>query len=100
MKKTSCLECRYGVPKQQKIKAGKDKYGRNIFDYIPKYYCRYDHVTHATDQTVCDEYLGYMTLFEYLTLAYPQNLYDVLSAFNLKVVNSRNKFGFDIVKDA
>jgi hypothetical protein len=38
-----------------------------------------------------------MTLFEYLSSTDPQGLHDLLSKFNLRVIGSRNKFGFDIV---
>jgi hypothetical protein len=97
MQKSSCLECRFGVVKKQKMRAGVDKYGKAIFDYIPKYLCTFDNITHATDQIACQEYLGDMTLFEYLSSTDPQGLHDLLSKFNLRVIGSRNKFGFDIV---
>jgi hypothetical protein len=64
MQRTSCLDCRHGVVKKQKVRAGTDKYGKTIFDYIPKYLCTFDNITHAVDQTSCPEYVGYMTLFE------------------------------------
>lgn len=96
---TSCVECRYGLVKKQKIRAGTDKRGKAIFDYIPKYLCTFDDITHATDQTSCPGYLGDMTLFEYLTLTQPQRLYDLLAKFELKVTNSRNKYGFNIINE-
>jgi hypothetical protein len=99
MQKRSCLDCRHGVVKKQKVRAGTDKYDRAIFDYIPKYLCTFDNITHATDQTSCAEFVGDMTLFEYLSATDPQVLHDLLSRFNLRVIGSRNKHGFDIVKD-
>jgi hypothetical protein len=99
MQKRSCLDCRYGVVKKQKVRAGTDKYGKTIFDYIPKYLCTFDNITHAVDQTSCPEYVGYMTLFEYLSSTDPQALHDLLSKYNLRVIGSRNKHGFDIVKE-
>ncbi len=99
MQDKSCLDCRYGVVKKQRVKTGTDKYGKTIFDYIPKYHCRYDNITHAVDQINCEGFIGDMTLFEYLTITDPQGLYDLLSKFNLRVMSSRNKYGFDIVKE-
>ncbi len=99
MQKKSCLDCRHGVVKKQKVRAGTDKYGKAIFDYIPKYLCTFDNITHAVDQIRCPEFVGDMTLFEYLSATDPQVLHDLLSKFHLRVIGSRNKYGFDIVRE-
>ena len=97
MQKTTCLECRHGTFRQQKVQAGKDKLGNVRHDYVPKYICSFHNVTHGVDQTSCGDYIGDITLFEYLMHTQPQKLYDLLSRFGLKVVNSKCKQGFDIV---
>ncbi len=99
MQKTTCLECRHGVFRQQRIQVSKDKEGRQLFDYVPKYICRYHNVTHGVDQTSCAEYIGDTTIFEYLAHTHPQMLHDVLHKFKLKVISSKNKHGFDIVEE-
>jgi hypothetical protein len=95
---SSCLECRYGSLKHNKISDGKDSKGYPKFQIITKYFCAYDSIVHAVDQIDCPSYLGHLTLFEYLTQTQPQELYDLLSNFNLRVKDSRNKYGFDIVE--
>ena len=80
-----------------KIPAGKDRKGRNIYQIVEKFHCGYNNIIHAVNQTNCPSYLGHLTMFEYLTHKQPQVLYDLLKTFNLRVKNSNNKFGFDIV---
>jgi len=94
---SSCVECRHGYLKHHKIKAGFDrKTGRRRFKMITKYRCGYDNITHAVDQTDCDNYIGHQTLFEYLMYKQPDEVNKLLTRMNLRVVNSRNKWGFDL----
>ena len=97
LQKTSCLECRHGTFRQQRTQVGKNEKGVTLFDYVPKYMCGYHNITHGVDQISCKDYIGNITVFEYLAATHPQALYDVLSKFSLKVVSSGNKYGFDIV---
>ena len=97
MKSTSCTDCRHGFVKHQKIKAGIDKKtGERKYKMIPKYRCTYDNITHAIDQTDCQNFIGQQTLFEYLMHKQPDTVNELLSRMHLKVVGSRNKWGFDI----
>jgi hypothetical protein len=94
--KTSCVECRFGTLKHRKIKAGTDARGRQRFKMLTNYHCSYNRVQHGTDQTDCQDYLGHLTIFEYLMDTQPDEVNKLLSRMNLKVVGSRNKWGFDI----
>ena len=96
---SSCVECRHGSLKHSKVADGKDDRGEAKYQIITRYHCAYDKITHAVDQTECPSYLGWMNIFEYLSITQPQQLHDVLKAFNLRIKDSRNKHGFDIVGD-
>jgi len=96
---SSCIECRYGSLKHNKIAAGKDAKGNPLYQMMTRYHCSFDNITHAADQLDCPTYLGWMTLFEYLSLTQPQKLHDMLKKFNLRIKDSRNQFGFDIIGD-
>ncbi len=93
---TTCEECRFGSMKHRKVKAGTDAKGRQKFRMLRNYHCAYQKVTHGTDQTNCQDYLGHQTMFEYLMDTQPDEVNKLLSRMNLKVVGSRNKWGFDI----
>lgn len=97
MKSSSCVECRHGFVKHQKVKAGVDKKtGQRKYRMIPKYRCTYNNITHAVDQEDCQNYIGHQTLFEYLMHKQPDEVTKLLTRMDLKVVNSRNKWGFDL----
>lgn len=93
------MECRYGTLKHNKVADGKDSRGETMYQVTTRYHCSFDKITHAVDQIDCPSYVGWMSLFEYLSLTQPQQLYDMLKKFNLRVKDSRNKYGFDIVGD-
>lgn len=95
MKKCS-LECRFCSYKYHKVKKGKNRQGREIYDVLTKYHCSYQKVTHATPQENCQDYLGHMTLFEYLMHKQPDTINQLLSDMDLRVVGSNNKWGFEI----
>lgn len=63
------------------------------------WHCRYRNITHGVDQYNCHDYVGEMTVMEYLFLTQPQTFYDMLSKFNLKIVDARNQYGFNIVRN-
>jgi hypothetical protein len=96
MKKTTCEECRFGSLKHRKLKDGVDRKGRQRFKMLTNYHCSYQKVTHGTDQTGCKDYLGHLTMFEYLMETQPDEVNKLLSVMDLRVVHSRNKWGFDI----
>jgi hypothetical protein len=96
---SSCIECRYGSLRHNKIADGKNAKGETKYQILTKYHCAFDNITHAIDQTGCPSYLGWMNLFEYLSSTQPQALHDVLKKFNLRIRNSRNPHGFDIIGD-
>lgn len=93
---SSCGECRHGTIKSKKIKGGIDsKTGERQFKLIPQYHCGYNNVTHSMDQATCDDYVGEMTIFEYLMMTQPNEINKLLTVMGMKVVSSRNKWGFD-----
>jgi hypothetical protein len=96
LRTSSCVDCRHGVVKSKKIKGRFDKETKQReYKLIPTYHCRYTNVTHSLDQVGCDSYVGEMTMFEYLMMTQPDEVNKLLTAVDLKVVSSRNKWGFD-----
>ena len=96
---SSCIECRYGSLKHNKTADGKDSKGRPKYQIQTKYHCSFDNIVHATDQTECPSFIGWINIFEYLSFTQPQELHDTLRKFNLRIKDSRNPHGFDIVGD-
>lgn len=93
---SSCVECRHGTVKSKKIKAGFDRQtGERKYKLIPQYHCGFNNVTHSVDQTECNDYVGEMTIFEYLMMTQPDEVNKLLTVMDMKVVSSRNKWGFD-----
>lgn len=96
MRPSSCVECRHGTIKTKRIKAGFDRDTRKrLFKLIPQYHCMYKSITHSLDQDNCYDYVGHLTMFEYLMMTQPDEVNKLLTLANLRVVHSRNKWGFD-----
>lgn len=93
----TCEECRHCNVRNKKVKKGVDKKGNMQYEYIPEYNCSYFRLTHATPQKNCDEFVGWLTIFEYLMDTQPEMVNELLSNMKLKVVNANNKCGFSIV---
>ena len=72
------------------------RFGHNVSG---GWYCRLHNINHGTEQFNCKEYVGEMTLFEYFMATQPQELYDLLKGMKLKIVDARNQYGFNIVRD-
>jgi hypothetical protein len=96
MTKTCSNNCRFCSLKFQKVRKGTNKYGGDTFDVITRYHCSYQKVTHANSQDNCQDFLGQQTIFEYLMYKQPDTVHQLLSRMGLRVVGSRNKWGFDI----
>jgi hypothetical protein len=96
MMKTTCLKCRFGSSKNRRVKSGSDKYGKPRFRVIAGFHCSYQKAQHNADQTDCKDYLGDQTLFEYLMHKQPDEVHKLLTRMRLRVVGSRNKWGFDL----
>jgi len=96
MTKTTCIECRHGSVKHRKIKKGVNREGKPMFRMLRNYHCSFNKVQHSTDQTECQDYLGNQTLFEFLMHKQPDEMNKLFSRMGLRVVGSRNKWGFDI----
>ena len=94
--KTTCSRCRFGSEKHRKIKKGVNREGRPMYKMLSSWHCSFQKVKHATDQTDCDDYLGHQTMFEYLMHKQPDEVHKLLSRMRLRVVGSRNKWGFDL----
>jgi hypothetical protein len=96
MKKTTCSDCRHGSVKHRKVKKGVNKEGKAMYKMLTSYHCSQQKTKHATDQTNCDDYAGHQTMFEYLMHKQPDTVHELLTKMNLRVVGSRNKWGFDL----
>lgn len=96
MTKKCSLDCRFCTHKFKKVKKGKNKRGEDMYDVLTRYHCSHQGVTHAIPQENCQDYLGHLTIFEYLMDTQPDAVNEVLGAFDLRVVGSNNKWGFDI----
>lgn len=93
---SSCGECRHGTIKTKKIKGRMDpKSGEQQYKLIPIYHCGYKNLTNSVDQTQCEDYVGEMTIFEYLMMTQPDEVNKLLTTMGMQVVGSRNKWGFD-----
>lgn len=96
MKKTTCLRCRHGSTKSRKIRKGRNKEGKPMYRMLRSFHCSFQKANHDKDQTSCDDYLGDQTLFEYLMHKQPDEVHKLLTRMHLRVVGSRNKWGFDL----
>jgi hypothetical protein len=96
MTKTTCSKCRHGSMKHRKVKKGVNREGKPMYRMLRSFHCSFQKTRHATDQTNCDDYLGHQTMFEYLMHKQPDVVNELLTRMRLRVVGSRNKWGFDL----
>lgn len=96
MTKTTCSRCRFGSSKHRKVRKGTNREGKPMFRMLHSYHCSFQKTQHATDQTRCNDYLGNQTLFEFLMHKQPDTMNELFTNMKLRVVGSRNKWGFDI----
>lgn len=92
----NCENCRHYAAHTEKIKIGVSDSGSPKFRIIPKWHCCYHNITHATEQTNCDSFVGHTTLFEYLMYKQPDVVNNLLKIMDLRVVSAKNRWGFDI----
>jgi hypothetical protein len=95
MKKTTCSKCRHGSMKSRKVRKGRNKEGKPMYRMTRSFHCSHQKTSHAVDQTDCKDYLGDQTLFEYLMHKQPDEVHKLLTRMNMRVISSRNKWGFD-----